>query len=102
MGILSNPENKDVTISDIHKFFIDNGEKYDYKAIHKQMKNLEKWGVIELKKKNKEQGKPIHITIKDLRYLEALKLVYKNKEISDMFVKMPNKQFSNIFLEENK
>ena len=47
-------------ISQIHNSFKD----YDYKSIHKQIKNLEKEGILCLKQEKKKQGKPVFVILK--------------------------------------
>lgn len=61
--IVMNSENKNFTISDVHKGLCSELKKqYDYKNTHKHIKFLEKIGVIKLhKQKTKKQGQPVCI-----------------------------------------
>jgi len=49
-----------LSISQIHSSF----KNYDYKAVYKQIKNLEKEGVLYLKQEKKKQGKPVFVTLR--------------------------------------
>lgn len=64
----------DKGISELHKSIKnENGKNYDYKAIHKQVKYLEKNKFIKLEKDKKEQGKPVKV--KRLEKAEKLTLL---------------------------
>ena len=59
-------QNKDVTISELHSDI--NAiikSSYDYTAIHKHIKILEKNNIVVLTKRKEEQGGPVYVTIKD-------------------------------------
>ena len=77
-----NPENKNATITEVHKGLCHELEKqYDYKNTYKHIKFLEEIGVIKLKKQEKkQQGKPVYIELIDpnlkdmfLKFLELIK-----------------------------
>jgi len=67
--ILINSDNKKITISGVYNFFKSEQEKYDYKSVYKQIKQLEKLKIIELKKEEKEQGKPVYLKLIEKRTL---------------------------------
>ena len=95
--LLANPENKNVTISDIHKFLLSEGENYDYKSVHNQIKILEKKKVISLNKaKTEEQGRPVYLKLNDIKYYEAIKKLI-DLEKSGMSV-IPNQLMDKVFL----
>jgi len=75
LGILGNPENKeeDLTISNIHRTICNFFErKYDYKNTHKQIKQMEKIGLVKLKKMNQKQGKPVVVILTNKKMFENM------------------------------
>lgn len=68
--IVTNPDNKkNLTILNIHKalcFLLKND--FDYKNTYKHIKILERSGLIKLNKHEKEQGKPIHVSLSNNKY----------------------------------
>lgn len=53
---------KNRTISELHREVKnEKGKNYDYKAVYKQVKYLEKNKFIKLEKDKKEQGKPVKV-----------------------------------------
>ncbi len=73
--IVSNKDNKNMTISGIHKCYCEFSEKeFDYKNTYKHLKILEENGfiAIDTKKGKHEQGSPSIVT-------------FKNKESSETF-----------------
>lgn len=64
MSILSLLSEHKGTISQLHKYtnkFLN--ENYDYKAVYKQVKILEKKGYVKLSKEKKKQGKPVYVEL---------------------------------------
>jgi len=80
IGLLGNKEHPKATISQIHEGV--NHElkhKYDYKAIHKQIKLLEKWKIVKLKRFKKEQGSPVYVELTNLFWYEVVVGVIKEE-----------------------
>lgn len=81
-AILLNPKNKKkLTISNIHKGVCHLLEQeFDYKNTYKHILVLKKAGLVEMEKADKEQGKPIYVTVIDpeakemfFKFLKAMK-----------------------------